>query len=75
MELSYISGNGNPEKLFIFQETKLSELEKRKKSALKKLLIFRKLNFLDPSLKNFLYFRRDLQSPKNQNFLYSYSYE
>ena len=38
--LSYISGNGNHKKKFIFQETELSVFKKRKKSSLKKFLIF-----------------------------------
>ena len=38
---SYISGNGNHKKNFIFQETELSVLKKRKKCTLKKFLIFR----------------------------------
>ena len=44
----YISGKGNPKKLFIFQEVTSPFLESS--------LYFRKRNFLAPSLKNFLYF-------------------
>ena len=55
MELSYISGNGNPKKLLIFQEVTF-RARKNKKLALKKVLYFGKCNFLAPSLKDFLYF-------------------
>ena len=49
-ELSYISGNGNPKKLLIFQEVTV-HARKMKRTTIKKF--FRKKNFLTPSLKKF----------------------
>ena len=45
-ELPSIPRNGNPKKLFIFQE----------------------MDFLSPSLKDFLYFRKEFPKPENQKF-------
>ena len=42
MELSYISGNGKPKKLFIFQEV-IFQARKMKKLTLKKFLIFQEV--------------------------------
>ena len=68
-ELSYISGNRNPKKLIIFKE-RTSRLEKNEKDLfLKCFLYFRKWNFLESSLKNFLYSRRNFQSPIKPKFL------
>ena len=60
---SYISGNGNPKKLFVFgkwnfQSKKKKKKKKKKKSTPKKFLqeIFPKINFKAPWLKSFLYF-------------------
>ena len=78
-KILYISGNKNPEiKLFIFQETELSYISesdfsssKSKKNKLLKIFLYlAKCNFLAPSLKNSLYFRREFEkreTEKNQN--------
>ena len=47
IELSYNSGNGNPKKLFIFQEVNLLA------QKIKSFLYFGKWNFLALGLKNF----------------------
>ena len=61
-------------KFFIFQETELSyssgsnfqSLKSKKNPLLKNFSYFGKWNFLAPSLKNFLYFRRELAKPEKQ---------
>ena len=50
-ELAYISGNGNPKKLLIFQEVTF-QARKIKKNQSEKTYISRKWNFLAPCLKN-----------------------
>ena len=65
MELSYISGNGNPKNLLIFEEVTFLAWKMKKK----KVLYFRKWNFPAPSLKNFLYFRTELAKPEKQKFV------
>ena len=51
-ELSYISGNGNPKKLLIFQEVNFQARKNKKNLPQKSFLYFRKLK----PKKNFLYF-------------------
>ena len=59
------SGNGNPKKLLILQE-RASRLKKLKKSLnVSYISENRTFYFLVLGLKNFLYFRRNFQSPKN----------
>ena len=77
MELSYTSGNVNPEKIYyVFSKERFSytsgngNLEKilyisGNGKPLKNFLYFRKRNFFAPSLKYFLCFRKNFQSPKN----------
>ena len=61
-----------PKKFLIFQETSYIsgsnfELKKILKNPLwKNVLYFGKWNFLAPSLKNFLYFRREFAKPEKQ---------
>ena len=43
--------------------------QKVKKSTLKKFLILREMDLPDPSLKNVLYFRMEVTTPENQEFL------
>ena len=43
--------------------------QKVKKSTLKKFLILREMELPDPSFKNVLYFRREVTTPENQEFL------
>ena len=69
-------------KLFIFQETEtliiflsfqkqnFPSFKNGKNLLWKNWWYFWKWNFLAPSLKNFLYFSRNLQSPKNQHLIY-----
>ena len=57
MELSYISGNGNP---------KLSELEKLKKPSLKKFLIFREMELSSSKFKKLLIFQERTSKPEKQ---------
>ena len=64
--LSYILGNGNPEKkipytsgkgtflYFIFQEVTFRARKVKKNPLIKSFLYFEKWNFLAPGLKNFL---------------------
>ena len=54
MELSYISGS------------KFPGSKNEKKTFLKSFLYFREWNVLAPSLKNVLYFRKELTGPENQ---------
>ena len=55
--------------LFVERELfKYKYRRKMKKIILKNVLYFEKLNFQTSSLKNFLYFRRNFQSLKNQKF-------
>ena len=68
-KISYISGNGNPEKLLIFQEVTFWARKIKKKSPLKKLLIFGKMELSSSKLKKLLWFR-NLQDLKIKNFLY-----
>ena len=68
-------------KVFIFWKKELSSPkikklqretfrdQKIKKSTLKKFLILREMELPDPSLKNVLYFRREVTTPENQEFL------
>ena len=64
-------------KLFIYQETQLSHIsgsnllyyENKKKPTLKNFLYFGKWNFLNSSLKCFLYFRWELASFENEKFI------
>ena len=58
MELSYISGKGNPKNLLIFQEVTFLARKMKKTHFEKTSYISGKWNFLDPRLKNFLYFGR-----------------
>ena len=68
-DLSYISGNRNPEKLFIFQEVSFRARKMKKIPLLKCFLYFGKCSFLTSSLKNFLYFRKEFARLENQKFL------
>ena len=68
-KISYISGNRNPEKLLIFQEVTFWARKIKKKSPLKKLLIFGKMELSSSKLKKLLWFR-NLQDLKIKNFLY-----
>ena len=65
-ELSYISGNGNPKKLFIFQEVTFQAQKIKIKPPIKNFLYFRKQSILAPSLKI-------MQRLKNKNCLYTFS--
>ena len=49
-ELSYISGNGNPKKLLIFQEVTV-HARKMKRTTIKKFLIFQEKELSNPKLK------------------------
>ena len=69
-ELSYISGNRNPKKLFIFQEVTFRTWKNEKYPLLKSFIYFCKWNFLAPSFKNFSYFRREFEKPGNE-FLFT----
>ena len=60
VELSYIWGNGNPEKLLIFQEVTFQAWKIKNK-----FLCFRKWNFLAPSLKS-KYFRKELVNAETE---------
>ena len=62
-ELSYISGNGKPKNLLIFQEVNFRAQKKKKK----KFLHVRNWNFLAPRLKNFLYFSQKPENRKKNN--------
>ena len=65
-----------PKRILLFQEMELSYILGRNFSSLKNkkaplwkfFLYFRKWNFVAPSLENFLFFRRELAKPENQNF-------
>ena len=77
-ELSYISGNGKPKNLLIFQEVNFRAQKKKKKN----FLYVRNWNFLAPRLKNFLYFsqkpenrkknQKNKQTNKQEAILYNY---
>ena len=77
-ELSYISGNGKPKNLLIFQEVNFRVRKIKKKN----FLYVRNWNFLAPRLKNFLYFsqkpenrkkkQKNKQTNKQEAILYNY---
>ena len=52
-----------------FSRSNFSSSKSKKNPLLKSLSYFHKWNFLAPSLKNFLYFRRELAISKNQKFI------
>ena len=77
-------GNGKPQKnslyfrkwnFLIFHETfhisgsNFPSSKNAKNSLWQNFLFFKRWKFLPPSLKNFFYFRRELEKPKNQKFL------
>ena len=68
--IPYISGNRNPKKTFYISGSNFPSSKSKTSQLWKSFLYFRKRNFLAPSLKNVLCFRRNFQSPKNQNLLY-----
>ena len=65
-ELSFISGNRNPKKLLIFQEVTFPSGKIKRDYSWKVSYVSQKRNFLAPSLKNFLYFRKELTRLKNR---------
>ena len=63
MELSYISGNGNPKKLLIFQEATFRAQKNNKKNTLKKCLVFRETELSSCNLKNLPIFQEEVPNP------------
>ena len=54
---------------FLYFRKELSEIEKRKKPALKKFLIFQEMEISSLKLKKLLYFRTELTKPEKQKNL------
>ena len=81
-KIPYISGNGNPKKTCNTSRINFTSSKNEKNSFLNSFLYFGKWNFLATSLKNFLYFRKELTKPRKQirnllrrNFLSLYGYK
>ena len=67
--MSYVSGNGTFLALYFFYTSGSNFLNSKSKKNCSKIISYNgKWNFLAPSLKNFLYFRRESAKSENQKF-------